>query len=195
MSTTTTHRSLRTANALISPVSRASLLALASTLLVGACASTGGARGSEPVELSGSTWQLPATASGLDGRTVRFHKVDGDRYVAVLKDVGRQLESTAGAYEGAVMMDVVLDPASNTLSGLERLPGQAPTDILCSVFASGREMKCNNANTVWERQPQRARLAPASLGSTLDQPALRGACQRGVSPGNDRSACRPDTRL
>jgi hypothetical protein len=157
------------------------LVTLASAMLLGACGTTGGAGGgaaAAPVDLAGTTWKLPATAEGFDGRTVRFEKIEGNRYLAVLKVVGRQLEATAGAYEGVVLMDVVFDAADNTLSGLERIPGRTAREVSCSVSASAREMKCNTAGTVWLRQEDRRRpmmgFPPAD-----DRQALRdGGCDR-----------------
>jgi hypothetical protein len=120
---------------------------------MGACATQSPATAplAAPENLEGTRWKLPFTEGGIDGRIIEFKRGAGG-YEAVLTVVGRKLEGKAGARQGLVLMELVPAGQKNTFKGIERLPGEDLTEVLCSVSADGRAMKCNGEDTAWERQ-------------------------------------------
>jgi hypothetical protein len=103
-------------------------------------------------DLAGSTWKLPMTSNGRDGRTVSFKPRGGNVYDVVLTNVGSQLEKVAGAYEGLVLMELQKEGASGNFTGIERVPGRDLAEVHCSISATADEMKCNNEDWVWVRE-------------------------------------------
>jgi hypothetical protein len=133
----------------------ASLLAM--SLSAGACATGPGPAGAgmpaitKAADLPGTKWKLPISGSKRDGRVIEFKR--GERgYNAVLTKVGDQLDKVVGAYEGAVIMELVPDQATRTFTGIHHGPGHDEANVTCSLSASGDELKCNNEDWAWVRQ-------------------------------------------
>ena len=140
------------------PVHIITALALGSTLLANGCATSKASSHSreslaitQPKDLLGTTWKLPMSAKGRDGRKIEFRYNNGALH-AVLTNVGDQLDKVAGAYEGLVLMELAPDGKPTHLTGIERIPGRELTPVHCSVSATGQEMKCNNEDWVWMRE-------------------------------------------
>jgi hypothetical protein len=117
------------------------------------CAST--ATGMGPItggqDLAGTRWKLPMVQGARDGRTIEFRPAGTQGYRAVLTKVGMQLQKVVGAYEGAVMMELIADRSPGTFRGVEQIPGQDLREVTCSLSASGEEMKCSNEDWIWMR--------------------------------------------
>jgi hypothetical protein len=129
---------------------------IAGALVTGACATSGGGASAptainKPADLLGTRWKLPMNEKGRDGRTIEFKYGADHRIHAVLTKVGDQLDKVVGAHEGAVIMELVPAAAPRTYAGTERTPGRDHVDVLCSVSASGSELKCNTEDWVWLR--------------------------------------------
>ena len=124
-------------------------------LFLGGCATAGASKPDTfgPVEsLVGTTWKLPMSATGLDGRCIEFKIGENRRYHGILTEVGLQLDKTAGAYPGLVLMELVPDGDPNTYKGFERVPGRELNEVRCSVSDDGGEMKCTTESTPWKRE-------------------------------------------
>jgi hypothetical protein len=130
---------------------------IAGALMSVACASTGGSAGAptainKPADLLGTRWKLPMTEKGRDGRAIEFKYSSDHRIQAVLTKVGDQLDKVVGAHEGAVIMELVPAGPPRTYAGTQRTPGRDHVEVLCSVSASGSELKCNTEDWVWLRE-------------------------------------------
>jgi hypothetical protein len=127
---------------------------MACTVLPTACATGAGTSvtaNKSTADLTGSTWKLPMTQAGRDGRLVEFKAHGRNGYHVVLKKVGNQLEKVVGAYEGLVLMELTQDGSPRNFTGIERVPGRDLAEVRCSISAAADEMKCNNEDWVWLR--------------------------------------------
>jgi hypothetical protein len=130
------------------------LAAGALSIAAQACATSGPATPSGPVELDGTRWKLVAIGGSLDGRVVQFHKRGSNGYIGELVDLGRRLRSVVGLQTGYELFQLKKTPKENEYEGVYKSidPKGGVADKQVLVFVNGNTLTWNQESATWERQ-------------------------------------------
>jgi hypothetical protein len=105
------------------------------------------------VDIDNSHWKVITSEGGLDGRMIEIKHQPNGHYVAKLIDKGRLLSTTVAAYPGVVVMDFVPASGVNLYAGTYTPIGGVAMDATFSVAANGQELKSNQEDYPWRREP------------------------------------------
>ena len=117
-----------------------------------ACATSGPAKPSGPVELDGTSWKLVAMGGSLDGRVIAFKKRGSNGYLGKLTVPGRRLSNTVGVEVGTDIF-VLITKGENQYEGSYKSwdTNGNMTEREVTLFVSGDNLTWNLENAVWER--------------------------------------------